>query len=211
MSPDCRDMTSDLDQVGLSIQMTSLCSFHFPHIKINWNSLENKEKCVCAWVCECGRVPASPSVCHLVSSRAVAKQVGGLMPCVPVSWLSGSPAGWRSLSSRSSWAALQRSKPGTAGSSQAALWTRTPGCWRPRTPEKQKQITTWTKHDKETQKTVILMDQRRKPHGEMEYGLWITTCQEKGQIQNDGGKKRLKYRETQQRGGKRAKSRLHSR
>ena len=48
MSPDRRDMTSDLDQVGLSMQMTSLCSFHFPHININWNSLENKEKCVCA-------------------------------------------------------------------------------------------------------------------------------------------------------------------
>ena len=48
MSPDHRDMTSDLDQVGLSIQMTSLCSFHSPHINIKWNSLENKEKCVCA-------------------------------------------------------------------------------------------------------------------------------------------------------------------
>lgn len=95
--------------------------------------------CLLARMYQCGHVPASPSACHLASSPAVAEDVGCLMPCIPVSWLSRSPAGWRSLSSRSSWAVLQRSTPGTAGSAQATRWTRTPGCWRPTTPGKQRQ------------------------------------------------------------------------
>lgn len=109
-----------------------------------------------ACMCECGCVPVSPSACHLVSSLAVDKWVGSLMLCVPVAWLSGSPAGWRSLSSRSSWVSLQRSKPGTDGSAQATPWTRTPGCWRPMMTEKkqqqQRQTITWAKDNNGTLK-----------------------------------------------------------
>lgn len=39
MSPKSRDMTLDVDQVGLN-QITSLGSIHCPRINRNWNSLE---------------------------------------------------------------------------------------------------------------------------------------------------------------------------
>lgn len=99
-----------------------------PHININCNSLQ-KEECV---FLSCVNV----ALCHLLCSPVVAEQTCCLMLYVPVSWLSGSPVGWKILSSRSSWDALQRSKPWTAGPDRVVLWTRIPECWRPKTPTK---------------------------------------------------------------------------
>lgn len=74
MSPNIRDMTLDLDQIGLNLQITSLGSIHFPHINTNWNPFE-EEKCVRA----CVRVHVAVSwlacvnvaVCLLVPLRAI--------------------------------------------------------------------------------------------------------------------------------------------
>lgn len=131
--------------------MITFYKFYYDFSSYSWDSLLKDRYThtthTIQAVCVCGCVPASPCVYHLVSSLAEGKQVGNLILWVPVSWLSGSPAGWRSPSSRSSWDGLQRSKPGTAGYAQAALWTRIPGCWRPMMPaeEKQREATTWWK------------------------------------------------------------------